>query len=180
MRDKVAARRYARALYDATGDALKRRAAQADLEGLSALLAELPELGTTLANPALKGEARTRLVADVASRLGLQPLTRRFVELLVERQRVNILPDVAEVFGAMLAQAEGRLHATVVSAGPLSPLQLAPIQRMLESRTGKKVELQSETDAALLAGVVVRMGDVEMDLSLRSNLARLQERLSKG
>jgi F-type H+-transporting ATPase subunit delta len=180
MRDKVAARRYARALYDATGDALKRKGALAEIEGLAALLVEVPELGATLANPALKGEARTRLVADVASRLGLQPLTRRFFELLVERRRVNILADVAEVFGALLAEAEGRVHATVVSAGPLSPMQLAPIKRMLETRTGKRVELQSETDAALLAGVVVRMGDVEMDLSLRSNLARLQERLSKG
>jgi len=180
MRDKVAARRYARALYDATGDALKRRAALADLEGLTALLAELPALGTTLSNPALKGEARARLVADVASRLMLQPLTRSFLDLLVERQRVNILADVAEVFSGLLAAAEGRLHATVVSAGPLSPMQLAPIKRMLETRTGKKVELQGETDASLLAGVVVRMGDIEMDLSLRSNLARLQDRLIKG
>jgi F-type H+-transporting ATPase subunit delta len=180
MRDKVAARRYARALYDATGDALKRKATLADLENLAALLAELPELGATLANPALKGDARTHLVAEVATRLGLQPLTKRFIELLVERRRVGMLADVGEVFGALLAQAEGRLHATVVSAAPLSPLQLAPIKRMLEARSGKKVEIQGETDAALLAGVVVRMGDVEMDLSLRSNLARLQERLSKG
>jgi F-type H+-transporting ATPase subunit delta len=180
MRDKVAARRYARALFDATGDTLKRKAALHDLQGLAELLQALPTLGTTLANPALKGDARARLVGDVASRLMLQPLTRRFLELLVERQRVGMLPDVAEVFGTLLAQAENRLHATVVSAAPLSPMQLAPIQRMLETRTGKKVELKGQTDASLLAGVVVRMGDMEMDLSLRSNLARLQDRLSKG
>jgi F-type H+-transporting ATPase subunit delta len=180
MRDKVAARRYARALFDATGDALKRRAALHDLQGLAELLQALPALGSTLANPALKGDARTRLVSDVATRLALQPLSRRFLELLVERQRVGMVPDVAEVFGDLLAHAENRLHATVLSAAPLSPMQMAPIQRMLEARTGKKVELKGQTDASLLAGVVVRMGDMEMDLSLRSNLARLQDRLSKG
>lgn len=180
MRDRVAARRYARALFEAAGDPLKRKVAQRDLGALAEVVGAVPELVTSLISPVQPLEQRQRLAGQVGAQLGLGALTRDFLTLLVERKRAALLADVAAIFAELAAAAEGRLQATVVAAGRLAPMQVDRIKRLLKGRTGKDVDIEEQTDPGLLAGFLVRIGDTEIDLSLKSGLDRLQESVRRA
>ena len=79
----------------------------------------------------------------------------------------------------MIQSRAGRISAEVTSAHPLSAVQLDQITRMLETLSGKKVDLAKHEDANLLAGVVAKLGDTVYDGSLRTQLRNLRDDLSR-
>ncbi len=101
-----------------------------------------------------------------------------FVRVLAENRRLTLLPEIAALFEERRAEAEGRLHATVVSAFPLTKEQEQAVAQALEHRFGRRIALESEVDPKLLGGIVVRVGDRVIDGSVRGRVERLAAQLS--
>jgi F-type H+-transporting ATPase subunit delta len=103
-----------------------------------------------------------------------------FLRLLVDRQRIGDLPQIARSFRAMVDQQAGRLRATVTSAGPLADDEVARVRDAIARMTGRTVVLESRTDPALIGGVVAQVGATQLDGSLRTQLERMREELKNA
>ncbi|HET8646309.1 MAG TPA: ATP synthase F1 subunit delta [Vicinamibacteria bacterium] len=174
----TAARRYARALLEvsftsAQGDpaALRR-----ELQAAAELVEDRSDLVDALASPAVPAEAKRRVVEAVWS--GASPLLRRLLTLLVERGRVALLPALARTYGELWNAARGVLPAEATSAVPLTPEQLAAVERALGRAAGRDVELTAAVDPELMGGLLVRMGGLIYDGTVRGRLRALRERLA--
>jgi F-type H+-transporting ATPase subunit delta len=170
------ARRYARALLDVVQQ-------QGDPEGLRRELREARELLTAhsdlrsaLLHPALPAEARKALVEAVWGPRASK-LMARLMALLSDRGRIGLLGAIEESFGALWNEHRGAVSAEAVSAGPLDETQTRALVETLRRATGKEVELQASTDAALLGGLVVKMAGRTYDGSVRGRLKALRDRL---
>jgi F-type H+-transporting ATPase subunit delta len=95
--------------------------------------------------------------------------------LLLDRDRMFALRDISRELTVMIDRRANRVNATVTSAVPLSPVQVKQLQASLEKLSGKQVVLQHEQNPDLLGGLVARVGDIEYDGSLRSQLERLRD-----
>jgi F-type H+-transporting ATPase subunit delta len=102
---------------------------------------------------------------------------QRFVLLLLDRRRITALPAIARAYRELEDQHIGRVRAQVVSAQALAAGDLDRVRQSLEKRTGKKVLIEASVDAALIGGVVARVGDLVLDGSVRTQLASLREKL---
>ena len=170
------ARRYARALME-IGEA------QRNLEKLGREVSDLaeamkisPELSETLSNPAFQRSDRQKVLEALLKRLGAGKMATNFSLLLLERNRFGAVPDIARELSAMVDERAGRVNAVVRAAVPLDAVQTRKMQTALEELSGKKVVLTTEHDPSLLGGVVARVGDIEYDGSLMSQIERLRER----
>jgi F-type H+-transporting ATPase subunit delta len=134
---------------------------------------------TVLTNPALRRADRKKVLEGIMMRLGVNPTTRNVVFLLLDRERVGALPDIAREVDAMIEAKGGRVTAEVVSAKPLDAGQLTQITLALEKLSGKKVDVTKREDASLLGGVIAKVGDVVYDGSLRTQLRNLRDELTK-
>jgi F-type H+-transporting ATPase subunit delta len=167
--DRILAGRYARAFFEAAG-AAKEAESASELSAASAALAGLlPALRQPLIPMAEKQAA-----LDEALRGGVSELTRRFLRLLVEKKRLDLLPLIAEDAGRLAALKANRATAKVASAAPLSAADREGLRRRLQSFAGKQVELEFAQDPAVLGGVVVRLGDWVLDASLRGRLKAMR------
>jgi F-type H+-transporting ATPase subunit delta len=177
MREETVARRYAAALLaqvrenDATLTTV-----QGDLQRVAQSLQDTPALGALLAQP-LVTETRKKHVLAQAFGQDVQPVTLAFLNLLVDKRRANLLLAVQAEFERMVREVRNIAYATATSAVPLSAEQLIQLERALEARTGKDIELRTELDPDLIGGVLVRIGDTVLDGSVRGNLERLREQL---
>lgn len=136
------------------------------------------ELMSVLANPALPLEQRLAAAGGVFANLS-QPV-RNMIFLLVRRGRIEQLPRVVDEFIRLDDRRQGITHATATSAAPLTDLEVKALTARLEQMTGGRVALQTDVDASLLGGLIVRVGDRLIDGSVRGRLERLRNQLAAG
>ena len=171
-----AARRYARALLDVALQQGDAEALRRELREAAALLAAQKDLKSALEHPALPAEAKRKIVEAVWGRRGSK-LLARLMGLLAERGRVALLPAIEESYGALWNAHRGVVAAEAVAAVPLDEAQARAVAEALRRATGKKVELQTRVDAALVGGLLVKMEGRTYDGTVRGRLRALRQRL---
>lgn len=170
------ARPYAEALF--------RVARKGDLSEWSTLVAELAELGANedvkkmASNPKLtKAQIVYTFLSLVKSSENKDEL-RNFIEVLVDNDRINLLPEIGVQFQELKNASDGIADAEIVSAFPMNDTQLNELLASLEKRFSKKLNATNITvDNSLIGGVVITVGDEVLDLSVRAKLQEMQETL---
>lgn len=103
---------------------------------------------------------------------------RNFIKLLIEGQRLTLLPEIVMLFEVMRAEAEKNVDVVVTSAFDLSEAQKQKITVALKKRMGREIRLSCETDRKLLGGIIIRAGDKVIDGSARTHLSELANALA--
>ncbi|MBI4492966.1 MAG: F0F1 ATP synthase subunit delta [Chloroflexi bacterium] len=173
----ASARHYAEAVF---GIAQERQAFDAwlgALERVEQILAD-PAAGQVLTSPAVPEEERRAALDRLLPDLG--PEIRNFLHLLVDRGRLELLPEILTAFRELVDQARGVVTAKVTSAVALDPRLREVVARRLAAHTGRQVRLELSVDPELIGGVVARVGDELLDDSVRGRLQRLKERLLRA
>jgi F-type H+-transporting ATPase subunit delta len=171
------ARRYAEALFDCVREATFEQFG-ADLE-LAVELTASKDAEHFLDNPSLPVAERQAVVDKVLGDRVAAPV-RRLVDLLVERGKVDQLPEVASAYRRLLNRQQGVVDAVATTALPLTDDETTALRRKVADMTGQEVHLTVELDESLIGGLTVRVGDTLYDASVRGRLERLRERLVAG
>lgn len=140
------------------------------LLGFAAQVAARPDVQALVGHPKVES---AQLAAIVQPPGDVDPAFQRFIALLADNGRLSLLPEVAGLYDQLRADAERVVKAKVTSAVPLEGDALEHIKASLKRRFGREVELATEVDPALIGGAVVDAGDLVIDGSIRTKLARL-------
>ncbi|WP_118987175.1 F0F1 ATP synthase subunit delta [Photorhabdus sp. CRCIA-P01] len=100
---------------------------------------------------------------------------QNFIRVMAENGRLLALPEVLQQFIQLRALLESTVDVEVISAAELSEQQLVKISAAMEKRLSRKVKLNCKIDKSVIAGVVVRAGDLVIDGSIRGRLDRLTD-----
>ncbi|EHA1082157.1 F0F1 ATP synthase subunit delta [Photobacterium damselae] len=102
---------------------------------------------------------------------------QNLLKVMAENGRLKALSDVYHEFMLLKNELEKTVEAVVVSAIELNDAQRDAIEAKLSTRLERKVKLSCSVDETLIAGVVIRAGDLVIDNSVRGKLARLSDTL---
>lgn len=175
------ARRYARALIGLAQSPVQRDKLATDLEAFADVAKNKDEAGrpvlATLAAERFSLADRGKLLDALLARVGADPLTGKFLHLVLTRGRIDGAPDIARAYRRMADDAAGRVNAQITSAAPLSPDALAKIKAALQQATGKQVVATTTVDPTLIGGVVAQVGSYLIDGSVRTALAQMRQAL---
>jgi F-type H+-transporting ATPase subunit delta len=170
---------YAEALYEAALDADAVEQVAADVDAFTQAIQESDELRMVLENPEIDSGAKKAVVAAIAA--DAQPLFVNFLQVLVERGRLPELLEIAEAFRERVARATARLEVEAVTAIPLPDDLKARIVESLAARTGTTtVELSESVDPDVVGGLVLRVGEVVVDGSIRHRIEELRRELTSA
>jgi F-type H+-transporting ATPase subunit delta len=179
--NKSAANRYARALLDVAiqekGD-LQR--IEADLAAFAGLFTEHPALAKVLMNPAVPVGRKQATVSELASRAQTAPMLAKLLNLLAERDRLVVLPELLTAYRNRLREYQGVVTAEVTTAGPLAPERVTAMERSLAKATGGAVILETKVDPSIVGGAIARVGSVIYDGSVTRRLERIKQKLDEG
>jgi F-type H+-transporting ATPase subunit delta len=99
--------------------------------------------------------------------------------LLADRDRLELVPDLVDVYRARLLEHLKVITAEVTTAGPLAPEEVSLFQQRLAASTGRTVTMTTKVDPEIIGGVVTRIGSTVYDGSVATQLAALKQRLSE-
>lgn len=168
-------RRYAQAIFEIGKEEGNALAVADQLDDFAKSYQASDELKTVLENPLVPEETREAIVLEMATRVGAGASAQKALRLITRRRRLRALPDIARHLRRLCDEDAKVVRAEVISAGPLGEAYLTRLKTELERVTGQKVLLSHSVDAALIGGVITRIGDRVIDGSLRSRLATLRE-----
>ncbi len=155
----------------------------AELKGWSEMLVTLadaichPEVRAVVTSPRVaKPEIESLIEGLFGGKANVQQ--RNFIRVLVENQRLLLLPEIAAIFETLRAEAEKTVNVVVDSAFELSAAQQEKIITSLKARMGREIKLVCKVNKALLGGVVIRAGDKVIDGSARTRLGEMANALA--
>jgi F-type H+-transporting ATPase subunit delta len=169
---------YARALFEAAKehDVLDR--VRDELGEFAEALEDNRSLQVFLFSPYFSSDEKRdgvkKIVSDADER------TVNFLELLAERHRMPAIFRIKREFDALWADENQLLPVTVTSAVELDEGLVEDIGKRIQEQTGRKVELYSNVDPDVLGGLMVRVGNVVLDSTVRNRLERLRKQVTKA
>lgn len=126
-------------------------------------------VAAALDNPRLDAGARESLLLSIAGDR-FDARMRNFVRVLVEADRITLLPQISSQFDALKDSAEATAKATIESAFELTDAQVAELKAALEKRFGRKIEATVTINPELIGGARVTVGDAVIDGSVQAKL----------
>jgi F-type H+-transporting ATPase subunit delta len=153
-------------------------AAGEELTGAAATFEE-PALAAVVLNPGIAATARRAVVGRIVERLGLSPTVGNLVRLLADRDRLGLLPNVARAYEAFVDRELGRARVTIRSATALTDEQRTELETLARRLTGsRQVVATIAVDPDLIGGVMLDASGTVYDGSIKTQLARLAERMA--
>ena len=175
MRQTILAKRYAKALFAVGQEEGKSEAFMETLNVLGGFLEKYPEAMDALTNLLYPMELKEKVMAQSISELQSDQLMANFLNLVVQKKRADILPEIANEFQLLIDADQNISRGKVITASEISGGLQAKVQTTLENITGNKVILTAEIDPAIIGGIVAKVGDLVMDGSIKTQLAGLNE-----
>src|ERR671924_877265 len=171
----VAHRIYARALFDAAKEEGRLERVREEFGDFVTAIAEVPELRELLRNPQVDPRARAAALDDVLG--DADELLRNFLRLLSEKGRSAQIEEIHAEFERLAAAEERRLEVELTTARELSDKEEKEIIEQIEGASGRKVEATRRVDPDLIGGLVLQVGSLRLDSSVRGRLNGLRKEL---
>jgi F-type H+-transporting ATPase subunit delta len=180
VKNLIIAKRYAKALFNLAKEEAKVEQYGQELAGLVQVFEASPELFDAIQSPLYPEAARKSILESIAGSVGLTPIMKSLVSMLIEKNRVANLGEISEYYKGLIDEDANVARAKVSAAVPLEDNVIREIAATLEKMTGKKIVVEFQQDPELIGGVVARIGDLVLDGSVRTQLFNIRETLKRG
>jgi F-type H+-transporting ATPase subunit delta len=172
------ARVYAEALFDVARDKGKLDEIHEQLGQVAEAIADNRDLQVFLFSPYFSSSEKREGITRVVS--GADPELVNFLELLAEKHRMPAIFRIRRRFDEMWAKEERRLEVKLTSAVDLPPDLVEEVGKQIEKQTGQTIELETDVDETVLGGIVLQVGNMVLDASVRNKLERLRKEVAKA
>lgn len=180
MKNLVIAKRYAKALFNLAAEGGWIGQYGRELQDFADLLSANADLAAAIQNPLYPEASRKAVYAALADKLSVSLIVRSFMNLLIEKKRVQHLGEIVEYYQKLVDENANVARAQLTSASELDEQAVQEIAQTLEKMTGKKVVVEVKQDPELIGGVVAQIGDLVLDGSVRRQLLNFKESLKRG
>lgn len=150
-----------------------------ELAAVGDLLRESEEFRRLCLSPNINRSAQHAGLRAINEQCGLSILTGRFLLVLADNRRTNLLPEIIELFFKQLREHRGEVFAQVTSARKLKKAQSDKIAKLLQEHIGKSVIIDAQLDESILGGIRIECDGLLIDATLSGQLDRLGDELYK-
>jgi ATP synthase F1 delta subunit len=167
---------YADALFGVAKERDKLDPVREQLDQVVDALDEYRDLRIFFFSPYFTSAEKRDGIARIFS--GAEPELVNFLELLAERHRMPAIYGIRRIFDELWSDERRRLEVTLTSAVELDPALVERVGSEIEERTGRQIDLEAVVDDSVLGGLVLRVGNVVCDVSVRAKLERLRREVA--
>ena len=174
MHESTLAKRYASALAELAVEQNLLEDVGDDLNGFLELFRTMPAFRFLLTSPTAERKDQHAALSVFLEMAEIASVTSKFLKLLVDKRRMVLIESIVTAYNWDMDDRAGRMTIDIRTLFPLTDIHSERIRATLSDVTGKTVQLNVTTDPGILGGMVVTMGSVMMDYSVRNHLNRLK------
>ena len=169
---------YARALFEVAKERGLLDELRDDLNEFAQALSDTRQLAVFFFSPYFSTEEKKDGLKRVVT--GAEPVFMNFLEALIERHRMPAIFRIRDDYQALWEDERHLLPVEVTSAIKLDQATITEIGNRIGEQTKRTVELSSKVDPDILGGIVLRVGNVILDASIRARLEQLRKQVARA
>ncbi len=173
-------KRYAKALLSLGQEDGNYVAYGKDLQEFGRFCAANEEFIRVVANQIFSVEERKRVLDAILAKSDFSDLVKNFLMLLLDKNRIGGIQEIAAYYSKLTDEISNITRARIATARPLKKEARGKLGAALAGLTGKEVKIEVNEDPSLIGGVVVKIGDLVLDGSVKAQLEGLKESLKRG
>lgn len=173
-------KRYAHAFFAIATQENQLEQYYNELKQFSSIITQDHALRDFLANPVFEQAGKKNVVEKIINKLELSRMTINFLKLLVDKKRIEVLPEIETCYRQLMDEALKKIRVNLKTAFPLSAEMQKYINTSLEKVTGRQVEMTVGEDPTLLGGIVIGVGDTLYDGSIKNQLNKMSNLLGEA
>ena len=174
----VIANRYAEALFQLSEEENITKEIYNELHDVVEVIKNNKELDNVLKSPLVAKNEKTQLIEALFNNKINNDL-KNFLKILVEKGRISSLKSIELTFKELLNDKHNIIEGTVISAIALTEKQVKKLEEKLSKKYNKNVTLENEVDQSILGGVLVRLGNTQIDGSVKTRLNNIKDQLTQ-
>ena len=174
------ARRYALAFFDLAKEQDRLELVSTDLQKLRLILSESADFRKFTNNTTLRRTDQAKVIAASGNKAKFNDLTQKFLGMLAIKRRLDILPSIISAVQEEIIHHKGEITAEVTAAYALNSKQMKNITAVLGKACGMTVKVKPKQDAAIIGGLVIKIGSRLIDNSVGAKLERLRRILKNS
>ena len=168
-------RRYAKALFSLGQEDGNFEQYGRELMEFASFCQDHRDFKRVIANPIFAVEDRKKILQTVLGKSSFADMVKNFLNLLLDKGRIGAIEDMAAYYSGLTDEVSDIARAEIITARPLKEEALGRIESALEDLTSKKIRSEVREDQDLIGGVVVKIGDLVLDGSVKAQLEGLKE-----
>lgn len=175
MNENTLAKRYATALAELAAEQNVVDSIGEELNAFLALLGEAPDLRNALTDPTVSQASQMAALNAILEKAQPADTTGNFLRILVEKRRMPLIDAIVEAYNQRVEAQSGRLTVQVSASKALTQTHVNQLETVFKEKTGQEIRLEVEEKPELLGGLVIQVGSLMIDASVRNQLSRLKE-----
>lgn len=178
MQGSRAAARYAKALLSLAKDKNVTKEVNDDMSLISKTIKDSDDLQAFLKSPVVKNTMKKNALLEIFR--SVNGVTSGLFAILIENNRLDILPLVAKEYNRLYNEMNGVQVAKVTTAIPLTPVLEEKIQKKVKELTGNVAKIENIVDESIIGGFILRVGDIQYNGSISAQLTNLKRELQNN
>jgi F-type H+-transporting ATPase subunit delta len=138
------------------------------------------ELNQAIINPAFTLQDRKEILKALLGKTAASETVRNFLNLLLDKTRISAVGAISAFYEQLTDEVSNIVRAEVLVPRPLAGEAESRLGRALEQMTSKKVRMNVLQDKSIVGGIVVKIGDLVVDGSVRTQMQGIKESLKRG
>jgi len=175
MNESIISVRYTKALFLLAKDKGLLNEVKTDMEIIFSVMSENDDLKLVFQNPVLKPTKKQEIVSEIFS--SFNNLTISFINLLIKNRRENHLYDISRNFLTKYRKDEGIETGVFTTAVAIDTMILDNVKSMIKKALLTEIELTNKIDKNILGGFIIRVGDKQVDSSVKTSLSRIKKKM---
>ena len=174
---EIAAGRYALALFELGQENSELNRMEIESKSLQDLFKKSSEFMRFVKDPTYKRNEQLEAIKMVSNRFKFTNTFSKFLSFLCFKRRLFFLEKILDNFLKLISRGRGEIEAQLTSSKKLSPNEIEIIQKELSENFASKVKLNCKYDSTLIGGLVIQVGSIMIDTSIKNKLRQLEKRM---
>ena len=151
-----------------------------DLQDFSEFCEGNKEVKEVIANRIFPAEERRTILQILLEKSSYSDMVKNFLNLLIDKNRIGAIHQISDHYERLTDDISNIARAEIFTSRPLKEDAQNKLEKVLEDLTSKTIKLEIKEDESLIGGIVVKIGDLVLDGSVKAQLEGLNESLKRG
>ena len=166
---------YALALYELAKENSELNKVEDGVDGIKVLLSKSSDFKEMILNPTVTKEEKNKVIIKIVDQYGFCQTLKKFLGFLTIKNRLFFLNQIIDSFLNLVSSSKGELKARLLSSKELSKAELEKIRNELSKDFQSPIKIDYKYEPNLIGGLIIHVGSVMVDTSIKSKLRQLQK-----